>query len=49
MASGDFVTPFILMAGLYGASSVLFWLWFRPLERATPAGHIVAGAPAPAD
>ncbi len=31
MASGDYVTPFVLMAGLYTASTVLFWVWFRPL------------------
>ena len=34
MSSGDFVTPFYAMAGLYAAGAVLFWLWFRPLERA---------------
>ena len=49
MAAGDFVTPFVLMAGLYGASSVLFWLWFRPLERAAGTSAIVSGAPASAD
>ncbi len=48
MAGGDYVTPFIVMAGLYGGSAVLFWIWFRPLERdtlrATPAA--LAGEPA---
>lgn len=40
MAGGDYVTPFLAMAALYAASSVLFWIWFRPLERAarTPSG-----------
>ena len=45
MAGGDYVTPFVLMAGLYAASSVLFWVWFRPLERETLAASAVpAGA-----
>lgn len=48
MAAGDYVTPFVAMAALYGASSVLFWIWFRPLERAAPARTGVAAAPEPA-
>ena len=45
MAGGDYVTPFILMATLYAASSILFWIWFRPLERETLAASAVpAGA-----
>jgi hypothetical protein len=35
MAGGDYVTPFVAMAALYGLSAILFWVWFRPLERAT--------------
>ena len=42
MAAGDYVTPFVAMAALYGLSSVLFWIWFRPLER--PAGAPVTAA-----
>jgi MFS family permease len=48
MAGGDYVTPFIVMATLYGLSAVLFWVWFRPLERASlaPAGAVTAGTAA---
>lgn len=35
MTSGDFVTPFYVMAALYAAAAVLFWIWFRPMERGT--------------
>src|SRR5439155_112747 len=31
MSGGDYVTPFVVMAGLYGISAVLFWIWFRPV------------------
>ena len=41
MAGGDYVTPFVLMATLYAASSILFWVWFRPLERETLAAPAV--------
>jgi predicted MFS family arabinose efflux permease len=34
MAGGDYVTPFVAMAALYTLSAILFWVWFRPLERA---------------
>jgi MFS family permease len=45
MAGGDYVTPFILMASLYAASAVLFWVWFRPIERAvTSAAGLAAAA-----
>lgn len=49
MAAGDYVTPFVVMASLYAASSVLFWIWFRPLERASAREMAVAGAAEPAD
>ena len=49
MAGGDYVTPFIVMAGLYGASAVLFWIWFRPLERVALSTAPVAVAAEPAD
>jgi MFS family permease len=49
MAGGDYVTPFIVMAGLYGVSAVLFWVWFRPLERATLSAAPIAVAAEPAD
>lgn len=45
MAAGDYITPFIVMAGLYGISAVLFWVWFRPLEHAgvtTPPAAVAA-------
>jgi MFS family permease len=48
MAGGDYVTPFVLMAGLYAASGALFWLWFRPLERAALPQAPVAVAAEPA-
>lgn len=48
MAGGDYVTPFVVMAGLYGASSVLFWIWFRPLERTASKHAAIAAAPEPA-
>src|SRR6267142_652789 len=38
-ASGEF----FVMAGLYGASAVLFWVWFRPVER-DAASSVLAGA-----
>ncbi len=44
MAGGDYVTPFVLMATLYGASAVAFWVWFRPLERGAVATAPVAVA-----
>jgi len=43
MSGGDYVTPFVVMAGLYGASAVLFWVWFRPVER-DAASSVLAGA-----
>jgi predicted MFS family arabinose efflux permease len=43
MSGGDYVTPFVVMAGLYGASAVLFWVWFRPVERGA-ASSVLAGA-----
>jgi predicted MFS family arabinose efflux permease len=48
MAGGDYATPFVVMASLYGASAVLFWYWFRPLERAAlpPAPVAVTAEPA---
>jgi predicted MFS family arabinose efflux permease len=49
MAAGDYVMPFVVMAGLYGASAVLFWVWFRPLEQATLSAAPVASAAEPAD
>ena len=49
MAGGDYVTPFVVMASLYGASAVLFWVWFRPLERATLSATPIAIAAEPAD
>jgi hypothetical protein len=49
MAGGDYVTPFLLMATLYGASAVLFWVWFRPLERAALSTTPAAIAAEPAD
>ncbi|MEK7863019.1 MAG: MFS transporter [Chloroflexota bacterium] len=48
MAAGDYVTPFVAMAVLYGASSVLFWIWFRPLERTAAASAGIVAAPEPA-
>ena len=44
MAGGDFVTPFLVMAALYGAAAVLFWVWFRPLERAAARIEAVLAA-----
>ena len=44
MAGGDYVTPFLLMASLYAGSAILFWVWFRPMERATLATPAVAVA-----
>ncbi|MEP6693792.1 MAG: MFS transporter [Chloroflexota bacterium] len=49
MAGGDYVTPFVVMASLYAASAVLFWVWFRPLERAAPSTTALAIAGEPAD
>lgn len=50
MAGGDYVTPFVVMATLYAGSAVLFWVWFRPLERAAllPAAPVAIAAE-PAD
>ena len=49
MAGGDFVTPFVVMATLYGVSAVLFWIWFRPVERvvsiAAPVGAALVPTP----
>jgi len=44
MAGGDYGTPFVVMATLYGLSAVLFWIWFRPIERGAAA--MMAGAAA---
>lgn len=49
MAGGDYVMPFALMAGLYGLSAILFWVWFRPLERATLSAAPAIAAAEPAD
>jgi MFS family permease len=53
MSAGDYVTPFVVMASLYAVSAVLFWLWFRPVERdaavTVPPGAIEAGTAAGAD
>ncbi len=47
MAGGDYTTPFVVMATLYGLSAAVFWIWFRPLERAaSPAPKIAAAASA---
>jgi MFS family permease len=43
MSGGDYVTPFVVMAGLYGVSAVLFWVWFRPVERGA-ASSVLTGA-----
>jgi hypothetical protein len=32
------------MASLYAASGILFWVWFRPLERPVPVAIPVAAA-----
>jgi hypothetical protein len=49
MAGGDYVTPFLVMASTYAASSVLFWLWFRPVERGAQTTSAIAVAGEPAD
>lgn len=47
MAGGDYTTPFLVMAALYAASGVLFWMWFRPLERSiTTLEPVLAAEPA---
>lgn len=47
MSGGDFVTPFYAMATLYAAGAILFWIWFRPLERERRAPEpLVAAEPA---
>jgi MFS family permease len=48
MSGGDYVTPFVVMAGLYGASAVLFWVWFRPVERGAAASVLAGAAAEPA-
>jgi hypothetical protein len=37
------------MAAPYAASAVLFWLWFRPIERAAQPATAIAVAGEPAD
>ncbi len=32
LASGDFATPFVIMAGAYLVSTIIYWRMFRPLE-----------------
>ena len=49
MAGGDYVTPFLVMAATYAASAVLFWLWFRPVERGAQTTPAIAVAGEPAD
>ena len=44
MASGDYVTPFLVMATLYTAGAIAFWVWFRPLERSPAPAAAVAAA-----
>jgi MFS family permease len=44
MAAGDYVTPFMVMASLYAAGAIAFWVWFRPLERAPVPSPAVAAA-----
>lgn len=44
MAGGDYTTPFAIMATLYAASAILFWVWFRPLERTADRAIPVAVA-----
>jgi MFS family permease len=48
MSGGDYVTPFVVMAALYGASGVLFWIWFRPVERGAVTGMLPAAIIEPA-
>jgi len=48
MAGGDYVTPFALMATLYGLSAVLFWIWFRPVERGVAQSALAGAAVEPA-
>jgi len=48
MSGGDYVTPFVIMAGLYGGSAVLFWVWFRPVERGAASGVLAVAAAEPA-
>ena len=33
MAAGDYHTPFLFMAALYGLSTGLFWIFFRREEQ----------------
>ena len=49
MAGGDYVTPFLVMAATYAASAVLFWVWFRPIERGALTAPAIAVAGEPAD
>jgi MFS family permease len=49
MAGGDYVTPFLVMGATYAASAVLFWLWFRPVERGAQTVREIAVAGEPAD
>jgi predicted MFS family arabinose efflux permease len=44
MAGGDYVTPFVIMATLYAAGAIAFWVWFRPLERMPVPSPAVAAA-----
>lgn len=47
MSGGDYVTPFVVMATLYGVSAVLFWVWFRPVERGAAAAMMAGAAVEP--
>ncbi|MCH8064101.1 MAG: hypothetical protein IH861_16555, partial [Chloroflexi bacterium] len=38
MASGDFMTPFLIMAAGYLVSTVIYWKVFRPLESSLRVG-----------
>jgi len=49
MAGGDYVTPFLVMGSTYAASAILFWLWFRPVERESQPAAAIAVAGEPAD
>ena len=48
MSGGDYVTPFVAMASLYGISAVLFWIWFRPVERGAVASALAGASVEPA-